>query len=197
MPNKVEDTIIRIKDEWPQVDHFSLHMHNGRNMALPSIYAAMRVLDPKDTLDLDGSIGGFGGCPYCGNGQATGLAPTEDLLHMMDGMGIETGVNLDKLIDCVWLAEEILSKPLYGHVSKAGPRPYTIDKLYDINAPFIETLEQAKHFKTGPDAYKGGISPYKEPISSPYRDRVESGKPPYESAMGEWPWKESWIPSVD
>ena len=58
-------------------------------MAIASTYAALRVLEPEDTVDLDGSIGGIGGCPYCGNGRATGQAPSEDVLHMMDDMGIE------------------------------------------------------------------------------------------------------------
>ena len=126
-------------------------------MAIASAYAAMRTLGPDDTLELDGTIGGFGGCPYCGNGRATGMAPTEDLLHMMEDMGIETGVDIDKLIDCVWTAERIIGRELYGHVSKAGPRPKTVDQLYDMNAPFIETLEEARHFKKGPEVYEGGI----------------------------------------
>ena len=193
-PDKVEDSLVGIKERWPEIDHFSLHLHNGRNMAIASAYAALRVLDPEDTLDLDGSIGGFGGCPYCGNGRATGLAPTEDLLHMMDDMGIETGVDIDKLIDCVWMCEEIVGRPLFGHVSKAGPRPKSVDQLYDIDAPFIETMEQVKHFKTGPKAYEGGIYPYSQPITSPYRDRVERGEPAFDPAGGEWPWKQPWFP---
>ena len=140
-PAKVEESVSRVKERWPEINHFRLHLHNGRNMAIASAYAAMRVLGPEDTLELDGTIGGFGGCPYCGNGRATGMGPTEDLLHMMDDMGIPTGVDIDKLIDCVWAAERIIGRELYGHVSKAGPRPRTVDKLYDINMPFVETMD--------------------------------------------------------
>jgi hydroxymethylglutaryl-CoA lyase len=157
----------------------------------------MRVLEPEDTMYLDASIGGMGGCPYCGNGRATGMAPTEDLLDMMENMGIGTGVDMDKLIDCVWMAEEMMGRPLYGHVSKAGPTPKSVGELYDINAPFIETLEQAKHFKLGPKAYEGGHSPFKEPIASPYRDRVEKGQPAYGDADSDWPWKADWFPVKD
>jgi len=164
-------------------------------MAIASAYAAMKALGPDDTLELDGTIGGFGGCPYCGNGRATGMAPTEDLLHMMDDMGIPTGVDIDKLIDCVWTAERIMGRELYGHVSKAGPRPKTVDQLYDINAPFVETTEQAKHFKKGPEVYEGGIYPYSEPITSPYRDRVDAGGPAYDDANGDFPWKQDWFPA--
>ena len=63
------------------------------------------------------------------------MAPTEDVMHMMEDMGIDTGVDLDKLIDCAWMAEEILGRQLWGHVSHAGPRPKTPNKFYDINAP--------------------------------------------------------------
>ncbi|MCH2512775.1 MAG: citramalate synthase [Dehalococcoidia bacterium] len=194
-PAKVEESVYRVKEMWPEVNHIRLHLHNGRNMAIASAYAAMKVLGPDDTLELDGTIGGFGGCPYCGNGRSTGMAPTEDLLHMMDDMGVPTGVDIDKLIDCVWMAEDIMGRELYGHVSKAGPRPKTLDKLYDINMPFVETAEQARHFKKGASAYEGGLYPYSEPITSPYRERVDAGGPAYDDANGDFPWKQDWFPA--
>ena len=186
MPHKVEETLERIKSHWPEIYHFRLHFHNARNMALPSIYAALRVLSPEDTLELDGTIGGFGGCPYCGNGQMTGQAPSEDLLHMLEDMGIDTGVDIDKLVESVWLCEEIVGHSLYGHVSKAGPRPKTFDRLYDINMPFIETRRHASHFKLGKEVYEGSIYPWKTPIQSLYHKRLESGLPVYE-LDDEWP----------
>lgn len=192
-PAKVEEIIYRVKERWPEITHWGAHLHNSRGMAIPSMYAAITSLGPEDDLRLDGTIGGFGGCPYCGNGRATGMAPTEDAIHMMEDMGIETGVDLDKLIECVWMCEEILGRQLWGHVSRAGPRPKTPEKFYDLNAPFIETLEQTKHFLTGPKAYEGGISPWREPITSEYRDRVDKGLPAYE-VDGDWPWNEPWFP---
>ena len=194
-PAKVEESVYRVKETWPEINHIRLHLHNGRNMAIASAYAAMRVLGPDDTLEIDGTIGGFGGCPYCGNGRATGMAPTEDLLHMMDDMGIPTGVDIDKLVECVWAAEKIMGRELYGHVSNAGPRPKTLDRLNDIDMPFVETTEQAKHFKVGPGAYEGGIYPYSEPITSPSRDRVGAGGPAYDDANGDFPWKQDWFPA--
>ena len=196
-PAKVEESVSRVKERWPEINHFRLHLHNGRNMAIASAYAAMRVLGPEDTLELDGTIGGFGGCPYCGNGRAIGMAPTEDLLHMMDDMGIPTGVDIDKLIDCVWAAERIIGRELYGHVSKAGPRPRTVDKLYDINMPFVETMDQALHFKKGSEVYEGGIYPYREAITSPYRDRIDQGLPAFGTGANEFPWNQDWLPKAD
>jgi hydroxymethylglutaryl-CoA lyase len=192
-PLKVEELFGRIKEQWPEITNFRAHLHNSRGMALPSMYAAIKSLGPEDTLHIDGTIGGFGGCPYCGNGRATGLAATEDVMHMMEGMGIDTGVDLDKLIDCVWMCEEIVGRQLWGHVSRTGPRPTKPEALYDMNIPFIETIEQATHFKRGPAVYQGCIYPWKEPISSPYRERVEKGLPPYE-VDGDWPWTEDFFP---
>ncbi len=100
------------------------------------------------------------------------MAATEDLMHMLGEMGIYTGVDLYKLVEVVWLAEEIVGHPLYGHVSKAGPRP-RYDHLYPMDLPHIETLEQAKHFILGPKAYKDAPSPWTAPITS--YQRPESG----------------------
>lgn len=174
MPDQVEQQLIAIKKRWPSIKSFNLHLHNTRGMALTSSYVAMKVLDAADTLRLQPAIGGMGGCPFCGNGRSAGLAPTEDLLHMMEGMGIDTGVDLDKLIEAVWMAEEIVGHPLWGHVSKGGPRPKG-KKLYAMDMPFIETLDEARHFIKGPGAYKGAPSPWKEPIKSPQRPETMNG----------------------
>ena len=93
------------------------------------------------------------------------MIATEDVMHMFEEMGIDTGVDLYKLIEAVWLAEEVVGHSLYGFVSKAGPRP-RFNKLYAMDMPHIETLEQAKHFVKGPKAYDGAHSPWNEPITS-------------------------------
>jgi hydroxymethylglutaryl-CoA lyase len=192
-PVKVEEIFTRVKKRWPDVTDFRAHLHNSRGMALPSTYAAIKCLEAKDTLHIEGTIGGVGGCPYCGNGRATGMVATEDLMHMLEGMGIETGVDLDKLIECVWLLEETIGRMAWGHVSRTGPRPTRLEQMYDANAPFVETLEQAKHFKLGPKMYEGCINPWSEPITSPYLDRVQKGLSPFE-VDGAWPWNEEFFP---
>jgi hydroxymethylglutaryl-CoA lyase len=192
-PGKVEEIFTRVKKKWPDVTDFRAHLHNARGMALTSAYTAIKTLEGKDTLHLEGTIGGVGGCPYCGTGRATGMAPTEDFMHMLDGMGIETGVDLDKLIDCVWLLEETIGRMAWGHVSRTGPRPTKLEQMFDANAPFVETVEQAKHFKLGPKMYEGCINPWDEPIGSPYLERVQKGLPPFE-VNGGWPWNEDFFP---
>lgn len=165
MPHQVEAQLAAVKQRWPEITDFNLHLHNGRGVALASAYAALRVLDGGDTLRLQSAIGGMAGCPYCGNGRAAMMIATEDLMHMLEEMGIHTGVDLYKLVEVVWLAEEIVGHPLYGFVSKAGPLP-RYERLYAMDMPRIETLEQAKHFIQGPEAYAGAPSPWKAPITS-------------------------------
>ena len=171
-PTGITETLTAVKERWPEITHFDLHLHNARGLVLTSIYAALQVLEPTDTVVMDGSLGGVGGCPYCGNGRATGMVPTEDLMHMLETMGIDTGVDIDKLIDCVWLVEEIIGRRSFGHIATAGPLPMTTDKWYPMDLPFIETLEQAKHFKLGPKVYEGCMRPWREPIRSPRRPEV-------------------------
>jgi len=191
MPDQVEHQLEAIKKRWPKIKGFNLHLHNTRGMALTSSYVALRSLDVNDTLRLQPAIGGMGGCPFCGNGRSAGLAPTEDLIHMMEGMGIDAGVDLDKLIEAVWYAEELVGHPLWGHVSKGGPRP-TGKKLYAMDMPFVETLDHARHFIKGAEAYKGAPSPWKEAIKSPQRPETMDG----DAAVSDKPQRGArWLPT--
>lgn len=168
MPDQVERQLVAIKEQWPDIHDFNLHLHDTRGVALISAYMALRVLEARDTLRLQPALGGLGGCPYCGNGRGAGVIATEDLVHLLEELGIPTGVDLDRLIEAVWLAEEIVGHPLWGHVSKTGPRPRH-GRLYAMDMPFVETHEQAKHFLKGPSVYAGALAPWKEPITSPQR----------------------------
>jgi isopropylmalate/homocitrate/citramalate synthase len=93
------------------------HSHNTRNTgyanALAAIEAGARV--------LDASIGGLGGCPYAP--KATGNVATEDLVYLLDGEGIETGVDLDALVAVSAWLEGLLGRQLEGYVYRAGPWP--------------------------------------------------------------------------
>jgi hydroxymethylglutaryl-CoA lyase len=170
-PDQVEGDLRDILTRWPEIRTFHLHLHNTRGMAPISAYTALKTLDARHTVVLDSSIGGMGGCPYCGNGRAAGLFPTEDLIYLLDALGFDTGVDLDALIEAAVIAEEVVGHRLYGHVSKAGGRPRK-DQLYPMDLPFIETLEQAQHFRLSPDVYQGALSPWTGPIVSPARPEV-------------------------
>ena len=66
------------------------------------------------------SVGGLGGCPFAGHAGAAGNVCTEDLVFMCDEMGIETGINLEALMESARLAEEIVGHPLPGSVMRGG-----------------------------------------------------------------------------
>ncbi len=154
-PHTVRETLVAIRDTWPEIETYHMHLHNSRGSTIASYYEALQL----GVTEFDTSIGGMGGCPYCGNGRAAGHVPTEDFVDLCHEMDIATGYDLDKLIQAAWIAEEVVGHPLWGHVSKAGPRPRG-QALYPIDMPFVETLEEASHFQRGPSVYQGQLSPW-------------------------------------
>ena len=176
MPDQVQRYIFAIRERWPEIKDWHFHIHNTRGVGTVSHYIILTNLGPEDTVWLDGALGGMGGCPYCGNGRSAGMVPTEDIIYMTQEMGIRSGelknVDLDKVIEAACIAKEVVSHPLWGHVSKAGPRPRG-DKLFAVNMPFISTLEEASHFRNGPSVHDDSFSPWTEPIKSPMRDYAE------------------------
>ena len=115
-PDLVADIVSRVLQRSAGVP-LAVHMHNTRGAGLANALAAL-----QEGVDLfDGSVGGLGGCPYAP--RATGNIATEDLVNMLHGMGIQTGVDLDTLVACAELAEKIVGKPLPGQVMRAGVWP--------------------------------------------------------------------------
>ena len=91
-----------------------VHLHNTRNTGYANAVAAIEA----GASVVDASIGGIGGCPFAP--RATGNIATEDLVYLLHGMGVETGVALDALLACAeWMAEQ-LGRELPGQVYKAG-----------------------------------------------------------------------------
>ena len=93
-----------------------LHLHDTRGTGLANAYAALQ----RGVYRFDASVGGLGGCPYAPG--ASGNVATEDLVHMVEDLGIPTGISLDRLIAAAHLAEEIVGRRLPGQVMRAGPR---------------------------------------------------------------------------
>ncbi len=170
----VKDDILEIKKRWPEIVNWRFHFHNGRGLALACTYAALDVLEAKDTLHIDTAVGGIGGCPYCGSGRGMGMAPTEDIVNMLNEMGIETGIDIYKVIECVWMLEEILGRSTVGMVGKVGPMPRG-SKLYDPNLPFVETFAQSRHFIKGPSVLgDDAVYPWSKPIESDQKEEAFS-----------------------
>jgi hydroxymethylglutaryl-CoA lyase len=112
-PVQVSQMIGRIKPRLDSMD-LALHFHDTRGAALANILAALQ----EGVTVFDGSIGGLGGCPYAPG--ASGNVATEDLVNMLQEMGIETGIDLQKLIDCAKYAREIIQRHLPSHLINAG-----------------------------------------------------------------------------
>jgi isopropylmalate/homocitrate/citramalate synthase len=96
------------------------HGHNTRNTGYANCLAALEA----GATTLDASIGGLGGCPYAP--RATGNVATEDLVYLLEGEGIETGVDLDALIRISEWLEGLLGRRLEGYVYRAGSQASTL-----------------------------------------------------------------------
>ena len=93
------------------------HLHNTRNTGYANAVMALE----QGVVSLDASVGGAGGCPFAP--KATGNIATEDLVYLLRGMGVETGIDLEALIECSrWLGQQ-LGKELPGMVARAGDFP--------------------------------------------------------------------------
>ena len=91
-----------------------VHLHNTRSTG----YANALVALESGATVLDASVGGIGGCPFAP--RATGNIATEDLVYLLHGEGIETGIDLDRLVEVAAWLEGRLGRPLEGQVYKAG-----------------------------------------------------------------------------
>ncbi len=114
-PVQVTDLVQQFKARFPAVT-LALHFHNTRGTGLANVLAALQL----GIWHFDSSLGGLGGCPYAPG--ATGNITTEDMVNMLHDMGIRTGIDLEKLIECARLAQDFVGRELPGQVMKAGPR---------------------------------------------------------------------------
>jgi hydroxymethylglutaryl-CoA lyase len=114
-PLQIKRTIGAIRDKYPNL-HMNLHLHDTRGMGIANAYAGLEM-----GVDMfDACVGGLGGCPFAGHKGAAGNVCTEDLVFMCNEMGIDTGIDLDNMIECARLAEDIVGHPLPGSVMKGG-----------------------------------------------------------------------------
>ncbi|MFT3772800.1 MAG: hydroxymethylglutaryl-CoA lyase [Minicystis sp.] len=113
-PRQTRDIVQRFLDEMAP-EKFALHLHDTRGTALANVLVGLEM----GVRDFDSSVGGVGGCPYAPG--ASGNLATEDLVFMLHGMGVETGVDLEKVIAAGNVAEQVIGRPLPGKVHRAGP----------------------------------------------------------------------------
>lgn len=114
-PRSIERVVASVRDRWPHL-RIGLHLHDTRGTGLANAYAGLRL----GVDQFDAACAGLGGCPFAGHKSAAGNICTEDLSFMCEEMGISTGIDLDRLIGCASLAEEIFGETLPGKLVHAG-----------------------------------------------------------------------------
>jgi hydroxymethylglutaryl-CoA lyase len=128
-PRQVTRTFEHLMPRFPGVE-WTIHTHDTRAMAIPNILAAMEL----GVTNVDASIGGLGGCPFAPG--ASGNVCSEDLVHCLHAMGVETGIDLDRLIAVSRRVQTIVGRALPGQVVKAGKS----DRRYPLPDGIAERL---------------------------------------------------------
>ena len=114
-PRRVREVVTRVRQRHPELPVL-LHFHDTRGTALANLLTALEL----GVTEFDASVGGLGGCPYAPG--ATGNVATEEVVHMLHDMGIDTGIDLAALLEVAALAEQIVGRELPSGVLRAGPR---------------------------------------------------------------------------
>ncbi len=113
-PRQVREFFDRALDELVGVE-LTAHFHNTRGQGLANVLAALEV----GCTSFESSFGELGGCPVPAG--ATGNIATEDLVSMLEEMGMDTGIELPKVIEAALEAQRVLGRPLGSHTIVAGP----------------------------------------------------------------------------
>jgi len=114
-PHRIERVIGEVRDRWPDMK-ISLHLHDTRGLAVANAHAGLKM----GVSRFDSTVGGLGGCPFAGQPKAAGNICTEELVLLCEEMGIETGIDLDALIEVGRLAEDIVGHQLPSELIHAG-----------------------------------------------------------------------------
>ena len=116
VPTQVGDLVGQVRKRYPGA-RLRCHFHNTRNTGIANAYAAVQA----GAQALDASLGGIGGCPFAP--KATGNIPSEDLVYMLHGMGIETGIDLNQLLKASGWLEKRLGRRVPAMLLHAGNFP--------------------------------------------------------------------------
>ncbi len=114
-PAQVQRVVGMVREKWPDL-RLGLHLHDTRGTGMANALMGLQM----GIESFDSSCAGLGGCPFAGHKGAAGNICTEDLVFMCEEMGIETGINLDALIECARMAEDIVGHQLPGKIMHGG-----------------------------------------------------------------------------
>ena len=115
-PAQVAAMCESLQQRLPSGLQLTLHFHNTRGMGLANVLAAVQ----GGIVRFDGSLGGLGGCPFAPG--ASGNIASEDAIHMLEAMGYDTGIDLERLLVVARKLPDIVGHDVPAQVSKAGPR---------------------------------------------------------------------------
>src|SRR6185437_15534758 len=114
-PAQIKDLVVRVRAAVGERALAGLHLHNTRGLGLANVLAGLEV----GIRTFDSSLGGLGGCPWAPG--ASGNVVTEDLVFMLDAMGVATGIDLDRLLAVRKILQDALpQEDVYGFVPEAG-----------------------------------------------------------------------------
>jgi len=114
-PLQIKRLVGSVRERWPSTP-IRLHLHDTRALAIANIVAALEM-----GIDCyDSAVAGMGGCPFAAHKGAAGNVTTEDVVFLCQEMGIETGIDLDKMIAAGQLAERVVGHPLPGKLKAGG-----------------------------------------------------------------------------
>ncbi len=108
-PVQIATTVAAFNHKFPGIE-LGLHLHDTRGLGIANVYAALSA----GVARFDTAVGGLGGCPFAGIAGAAGNVATEEVVFLCRQLGIETGIDLEALVGCATLAEEIVGHALPG-----------------------------------------------------------------------------------
>jgi hydroxymethylglutaryl-CoA lyase len=113
-PDQVTEAVVMLREKLKlPLEDIALHFHDTYGRGLSNAFAGLQA----GVREYDATTGGLGGCPYCPG--ASGNLATEDLVAFLHGMGFETGIDMEKLLDAAELAIQFSSRPYQGHLLRA------------------------------------------------------------------------------
>jgi hydroxymethylglutaryl-CoA lyase len=114
-PRQIKRLVGAVRERWPGVP-IKLHLHDTRALAIANVVAALEM-----GVDcFDSAVAGMGGCPFAAHKGAAGNVTTEDVVFLCQELGVETGIDLDAMIEAGQLAERVVGHPLPGKLKSGG-----------------------------------------------------------------------------
>ena len=114
-PRQIKRLVGAVRARWPEIP-VKLHLHDTRALAIANVVAALEMGVDR----FDSAVAGLGGCPFAAHKGAAGNVTTEDLVFLCQELGVETGIDLDAMIEAGQLAERVVGHPLPGKLKSGG-----------------------------------------------------------------------------